>query len=51
MRENRFTEEQTAMAFQQAEAGTTVEEVCRKLGVSSSTLSRWTKVYGSLGVP
>jgi putative transposase len=34
MKRKRFTEEQIAFALRQAEAGTPVEEVCRKLGVS-----------------
>jgi putative transposase len=51
MRKSRFTEEQIAMALRQAEAGTTVEEICRKLGVSAATFFRWKKVYGGLGVP
>lgn len=51
MRKTKFTEEQIAMALRQAEAGTTVEEICRKLGVSAATFFRWKKVYGSLGVP
>jgi hypothetical protein len=40
MRKSRFSEEQIAMALRQAEAGTTVDEVCRKLGVSQGTLAR-----------
>lgn len=39
------------MALRQAEAGTTVEEICRKLGVSSTTFFRCKKVYGGLSVP
>ncbi len=38
------------MALRQAEAGTTVDEVCRKLGVSQGTFFRWKKRFGSLGV-
>jgi putative transposase len=51
MRKSRFSEEQIAMSLRQADAGTPVEEICRKLGVSSATFFRWKKIYGSLGVP
>lgn len=39
------------MALRQAEAGTAVAQVCRKLGVSQATFYRWKKLYGGLGVP
>jgi putative transposase len=37
-------------ALRQAESGTRVTEICRKLGVSEATFYRWKKRYGSLGV-
>ena len=51
MRKSRFSEEQITMALRQVEAGTPVDEVCRKLGVSQATFFRWKKRFGSLGVP
>jgi putative transposase len=51
MRKSRFSEEQIAMALRQGEAGTPVEEICRRLGISDARYFRWKKKYGGLGVP
>jgi putative transposase len=51
MRRSKFSEEQITMALRQAEVGTPVEEICRKLGVSQATFFRWKKHFGGLGVP
>ena len=51
MKKTKFTEEQIAFALRQAETGTRVVEVCRKLGISDATFYNWKKKYGGLGVP
>ena len=50
MKKTRFTEEQIAFALRQAETGTQVAEVCRKMGISEVTFYNWKKKYGGLGV-
>ena len=50
MKRKRYTNEQIAFALQQAETGATVEEVCRKLGVSEATFYRWKKQFSGMGV-
>ena len=50
MKKSKFPEEQIGFALRQAEAGTPVEQVCRKLGVSQATFFRWKKQYGAMGV-
>ena len=39
MKRSRYTEEQIAFALRQAEGGTAVGEVCRKMGISENTHS------------
>jgi putative transposase len=51
MPRKRFTNEQIAFALRQSEAGTTVEEICRKMGVSEPTFYRWKKQFVGMGVP
>ncbi len=40
MRKSQFTEQQIVAALRQVESGTTVGEVCRKLGVTEQTFYR-----------
>ena len=47
MKKSKFTEQQIAFALQQAEAGTAVAEVCRKMGISEATFYRWKQLYGA----
>lgn len=37
MPKRRFTDEQTAFALRQAEAGSSVDKICRKLGFAEAT--------------
>lgn len=50
MKKSRFTEEQIAYALRQAETGTSVAEVIRKMGISEQTFYRWKKQYAGMGV-
>jgi len=50
MKKSKFTEEQIAFALKQAESGTTVEKICRKMGISQATFYAWRKKFGGLGV-
>ena len=49
MKKSKFTESQIVFALQQAETGTAVAEVCRKLGISEATFYNWKKKYSGLG--
>jgi putative transposase len=49
VKKSNYTEEQIAFALKQAELGTPVEEVCRKLGISDATFYNWRKKFGGLG--
>ena len=50
MKKSRFTPEQILQALRQAEGGTVVSEICRKLGVTEATFYRWRKQYAGLDV-
>ena len=45
MRTSKFTDEQIVAALRQAEGGTPVIDVCRRLGVTETTFYRWRKQY------
>lgn len=51
MRKSRFSEEEITMALRQADGGTLVEEICRRLGMSQAAFLRWNRRFGSLGAP
>ncbi len=48
MKKSKFTEAQIVFAIKQSESGVSVEEICRKLGVSQQTFYNWKKKYGGL---
>jgi putative transposase len=50
MKKTRYAPEQIAFALRQAESGTAVPEVCRKLGVSEQTFYRWKRRFSGMGV-
>ena len=50
MKKTAFTEEQIGYALRQAETGTPVADICRKLGVSEQTFYRWKKKFAGMGI-
>ena len=50
MKKTKFTEQQITFALRQAESGTKVLDICRKLGICEQTFYRWKRKYGGLGV-
>jgi putative transposase len=51
VRKSRYSDEQIATALRQADAGTSVADITRKLGISEATFYSWKKRFGSLGTP
>lgn len=50
MKKSKFTEEQIIGALKEAESGTTMSEVCRKMGISSYTFYKWRRKYSGVNV-
>ena len=50
MKNSKYSAEQVAFALRQAESGTPVPEICRKMGISEQTFYRWKKKYVGMGV-
>lgn len=48
MKRKQFTVEKITAAVHQHELGTSVGDICRKLGISEATFYRWKKEYGGL---
>ena len=49
MKKKHYTDEQIAFALRQAETGTPIQEVIRKMGICEQTFYRWKKLYSGLG--
>lgn len=46
----RFTEEQIIKALKEQEAGSKVDDICRRYGISNGTFYNWRSKYGGLEV-
>lgn len=48
MKKSRFTETQIVAALKEYEAGKSVADICRELGVNKQTFYNWNKKYGGM---
>jgi putative transposase len=48
MKKSRFTDSQIAEALKRVEAGLSVPELCREMGISSATFYKWRAKYGGM---
>ncbi len=50
MKSSRYTAEQVAFAMRQAESGTPVPDICRKMGIAEQTFYRWKRKFAGMGI-
>ena len=48
MKRSRLSDQQIAFVLRQADEGTAIAEVCRKVGIIEATYCNWCKKYGGL---
>ena len=48
MKKSQYSEYKVVKILNEAEAGSTVQEVCRQYGISPSTFYRWKAKYGGM---
>ena len=51
MPKKKFSDEQIAFALRQADSGTAVSEICRKMSIAEATFYWWKKIYAGMGWP
>ena len=51
MKKSKFTDSQIIEALKRVEAGLSVPEICRELGISSATFYKWRAKFGGMDVP
>ena len=50
MKKSKFTDSQIMEALKRVEAGLSVPEICRELGISLATFYKWRAKYGGMDV-
>ncbi|HEY1017300.1 MAG TPA: IS3 family transposase [Herpetosiphonaceae bacterium] len=50
MKQSRFTTEQIIAVLKRADAGETIVDICREVGISDTTFARWRAKYGGMEV-